>query len=143
MAYNVGFDDFSRDPRDAARKTWGGWLFVVSLVLGAIMSMAGYSPVTGEAGSQSVIAAAIILISAGVAALLSWRVMVGRGWIAGSVLLAWWVVEILAKLLSGTLGIIWIAIHLAGMVNLAIGVRACWRLRGRDSNEVDLVATFE
>jgi len=145
MAYNVGFDDFSRNPRDAARKTWGGWLFVVSLVLGAIASLAGYSPVNGQAEPQGNITAAIILISAVVAAFLSWRVMSGKGWIAGSVLLAWWAIEILVKLLSGSLGAIWIAIHLAGMVNLAIGVRACWRLRNMSDklSQDALVATFE
>ena len=143
MAYNVGFDDFSRNPRDAARKTWGGWLFAVTLVLGAIATLAGYSPVTGQQEAPNNISAVIILISAGVAAFLSWRVMTGKGWLAGSVLLLWWAGEILVKLLSGSLGIIWIAIHLAGFVNLAIGVRACWRLRGETSDKVDLVATFE
>lgn len=145
MAYNVGFDDFSRDPRDAAKRTWGSWLFVVSLVLGGLAVVAGYSPVTGASEPADSIAAAIIFVSAAVAAALAWRVMLGKGWIAGSVLLVWWVFEILTKLLGGSLGIMWIAIHLAGMVNLAIGVRACWRLRGR-SSELDqdaLVATFE
>jgi hypothetical protein len=143
MAYNVGFDDFSRNPRDAARKTWGGWVFVATLVLGGISVIAGYSPLTGQEAPSSIVTAISILVSACVAAFLSWRVMTGKGWLAGSVLLLWWAAEILIKLLGGSLGIIWIAIHLAGFVNLAIGVRACWRLRGMPAEEVDLVATFE
>ena len=143
MAYNVDFDDLSRDPRDAARKTWGSWLFVATIVLGAVAILAGYSPVTGEEQMPNWVAAIFGLISAVIAAVLAWRVMIGKGWIAGSVLLVWWAVEILAKFLGGSLGVIWIALYLAGMVNLAIGIRACWRLRGTSSDDVDLVATFE
>lgn len=143
MAYNVGFDDISRDPRDAARKSWGGWFFVLSQILGSIALFFGYSPITGQAETAGVVPGIVGLIAAGVAAVLAWRVRIGKGWLAGSALLVWWLGELLAKLIGGSLGILWIAIHLAAMASLVLGVRACWQLRGLSDEDVDLVATFE
>jgi len=121
-----------------ARKTWGGWLFTASLVLGGVMALFGYSPVEKGGTYADAIPGFTILATAVVAAALAWRVHLGRGWIAGSILLLWWAVEFVGKLAGGTLNVGWAVFHLAGMANLFLGVKACWMLRGESPGQTEL-----
>lgn len=136
MSYREGAGEANdsplTDPADIARKAFGGWLFVGSLALGAAFAGAtGQSPVTKglayQGGGATQLIGMIAVIP--VAVFLAWRVRQGKGWIAGSLLLVWWATEVLAKLVGGTLNIGWGLAHLAGMLNLFLGVKACWQIR--------------
>ncbi len=142
MAYGVAYDDIERDLPGTARKTWGSWLFVGSLVLGLVLTLAGYA-VVDDGGLGKPYLIALLAAQIAVASFLAWRVRTGQGWLAGGILLAWWIVEALFKILAGQMGFLIIALYLAGMVNLGLGIRACWRLRDRPMTEEEIVATFE
>jgi len=136
MGYRDGYEateteeesDYAKE-KEVARKTWGGWLMVAALLLGLVFVLVTGQSLTTKGETVNAYGAAGIVIEAAVAAFLAWRVHIGKGWIAGSLLLALWVLEIVAKITGGPLNAGWILVHIAAMANLFLGVRACWRLR--------------
>ena len=131
------YEDAYTENMEAARTSWGGWLFTASLVLGGIFALFGQSPVDKGETYADATTGIIILATAIIAAAFTWRVHIGKGWIAGGVLLIWWAVEVVGKLTGGTLNIGWAIFHIAGMANLFLGVKACWLLRGEIPPAID------
>jgi hypothetical protein len=137
VAYRDGFGfdpdgetDFD-EQREIARKTWGGWLMVASLLLGLVFAAATGKSTVIKGDTIDIFGVAGIGIEAALVAFLAWRVHTGKGWLAGSFLLGIWAVEVIGKLVGGTLNIGWGIFHIAIATNLFFGVRACWRLKGQ------------
>ena len=65
------------------------------------------------------------ILQGAVVAYMGHRVRIGRGWIAGSLLLALWTAEMAMKIPSGTLNAGWALFHLALMTYVLNGVRGC------------------
>lgn len=59
----------------------------------------------------------------------AYRVYVGKGWIVGGLVLAWFVLEITLKIMGGTANIGWIIFYVFVVGMLVYGIRACWWLR--------------
>lgn len=118
------------DLAKTARKTWGGWVFVAELALGAAFTATTGRSVSTQAETLAGSGALIgMLAGIPIAVFLVWRVRLGKGWLAGSVLLLWWGTEFLMKLVGGTLNVGWGLVQLTCAFNLVLGVKACWQLR--------------
>jgi hypothetical protein len=83
-----------------------------------------------------------IALEAAVVLLAAWRFRKGRGWLAGGIALALFVIEIGFKLMSGFLGIAWYVAYLAVFLALVNGVRGAWALRDMGEEPTDLSDTF-
>lgn len=65
----------------------------------------------------------------------AYRVYVGKGWIVGGLVLAWFALEITLKVIGGTANIGWIIFYAFVVGMLVNGIRACWWFRGAQKNE--------
>ena len=131
--------------KGATRKGMFGALgFAAMLGIGAIVVsvMGGLPGQPQTAGYERIFALAGIAVEAAVTLLAAWRFRIGKGWVAGSIALLLFVIEIGMKLANGFLGIAWYVAYLAIFLALVNGVRGAWALRDMAEQPADLSDTF-
>lgn len=116
-------------------------MIFLGLVLQAFSSDADYRMATPT--FQYVVLGAMAAEIA-VALAAAWRFSLGKGWLIGSVALAFYAIELVVKLTSGFLGVLGYIIVFAILAGLGNGVRAAWSLRSMAQlPPEELASTFE
>ncbi|MBV9881953.1 MAG: hypothetical protein JO276_03000 [Sphingomonadaceae bacterium] len=107
-----------------------------------------YLGVTGTLPRQNldplgrIIAMTFVGLEIAACLLAAWRFRMGKGWLAGGIVLLIFVIEIGFKLFSGFFGIAWYLLYFAIFMGLANGVRGAWALRDIGEEPADLSDTF-
>jgi hypothetical protein len=108
--------------------------FAAMVALGLVLLLTGNGAMIGvpqESGPAArYVGMAFVLAELAVALLAAYRFRLGKGLIPGSATLLIFLIEIVAKLLTGPfLGVLWYVIYLAVFLGLANGLRGAWALR--------------
>ena len=138
-------EDYS-DARAAARSGMFGALgFAGLLVLSTVLlfsDLAGI-PFSLLDGRAQFVILGIMAAELGVTLLAAYRFNMGKGLIPGSLTLALFILEIVLKLVQGTIpGIIWWFAYAAIIFGLINGLRGAWALRTLHNPE-EVVEAFE
>jgi hypothetical protein len=119
--------------------------FAAMIFLGLVLAAFSNDPEYQAAPPMfryAVFGAMAVEIAVAVAA--AWRFSLGKGWLIGSVALAFYAIELVVKLLSGFLGVLGYIIVFAILAGLGNGVRAAWSLRSMAQlPPEELASTFE
>lgn len=137
--------------RDAERATRHGMVaslvFAAMLTLGLVLIAAtGGLPWEAAALDPTGRIFALVAITAelGVALFAAYRFWHKKGLVAGALTLLLFVIEILLKLTSGFVGILWYVVYLAIFLGLVNGVRGAWALRDApEALPADVAQAFE
>ena len=89
-------------------------------------------PVDAQDAQEQIIGAAILVP---LLFFFAYRLYAGKGWFVGGLVLAWFVLEIVFKILGGTTNIGWIIFYVFVIGMLVNGIRACWWLRNNPEND--------
>jgi hypothetical protein len=117
--------------------------FAAMIGLGAILLGAGVEMPNQPADPDGLpfqfvgigIEAAVVLFAA-------WRFKIRKGWVAGSIALLLFLIEIGMKLSDGFAGIFWYVMYLAILVGLVNGIRGAWALKAMSGQPENLNDTF-
>ncbi len=132
----IGHWRFRIDSLDAAyrvaRESFGGWVFIVLNLLGVFIAAVGATASNPEAADAQFYLLVGLVVTTLLVAFCAYRVRIGKGWIAGPILVLMFLYEIYVKVNAGQLrnpG--WIVFHLAILASLVMGAIACWQVRRR------------
>lgn len=133
---------------DGAKGATRGGMFAALGFVAILGITAVYLGVTGSLPQQNldtvarIVTIIVLAIEIAAALLAAWRFRMGKGWLAGSIVLLIFVIEIGFKLFSGFLGIGWYLIYFAIFIGLANGIRGARALRDLGEEPADLSDTF-
>jgi len=119
-----------------ARKTWGSWLFGGSCCLGLLFAFLGIGERAGTSADAYGLAG--IALEAVLVFFLAYRMFRGRAWIGGAVLLALYALEMVFKVMQGTLNAGWAIFHAACIYSIFKGWLACVEIRSLKRSGVSL-----
>jgi hypothetical protein len=117
--------------------------FTAILLLTAI-----YLGATGSLPNQDfdttarIITATVLAIELAAALFAAWRFRMGKGWLAGSIALLIFTIEIGFKLFNGFQGIGWYLFYFAIFMGMANGIRGARALRDLGEEPAELTDTF-
>lgn len=130
-----------------------GFLLTASEAAGVAVQWFGINPTTWKTTPNSAAAdplsAAIFFGSTGLIiillAVMSWRVIIGKGYVSAVLLMLLLIYEGISKLLGGTLGAGWVVVYLGLAISLFGAMRAAWYLRNdkRKRKDADLIRAFD
>ena len=145
MALWKEIEDYS-DAQAAARSGMFGALgFAGLLVLSTVLLFADLAgiPFTRLDGGSQLVILGIMAAELGVTLLAAYRFNLGKGLIPGSITLGLFILEIVLKLVQGTIpGIIWWFAYAAIIFGLINGLRGAWALKSMHNPE-EVVEAFE
>lgn len=103
------------------------------------MYLAGTSPVDGSEATLTDIQDQLIGTAVLIPILLfmAWRIFKGKGWLASTLALLWFIAEIAMKILGGTTNIGWMIAYIAIVGMMVNGFRACWFQRNWSKDSAD------
>jgi hypothetical protein len=119
------------DAYQMARESFGGAVFAILTLFGAVSALISAMRMH-ELSFDDISNLIGMILAFATVVLCAYRVRIGKGWIAGLVLVLMDTAEIYLKVRSGALtnpG--WIAFHLAIFVSILMGEYACWQVRQR------------
>lgn len=119
-----------------ARKTWGSWVFGASCCLGILLALLRFQERAGA--SVDFYGLGGMALEAALVFFLAYHMFRGRAWIGGAVLLALYALEIVFKLMEGTLSPGWAIFHAACVYSIFKGWMACVEIRSIERNGVSL-----
>lgn len=133
------FPDVSEDAgvTDAKKSgLFGALAFAAMILLGAILLlMSERTPVMGQTVESPIAALIGMLVELAFVLFAAWRFHVGKGKYIGIALLTLYMIEIGAKVLSGTTNVGWMVAYAAILVALVNGVRGAWANRSKATIE--------
>ena len=120
------------DAYRVARESFGGIAFFLSGVMGLVLALIVFANLKQAANAEEIggivgMAAEVVIIAVG-----AYRIRLGKGWLIGALLVILDAVEIVGKLVDGSLrspG--WVVFHCAVLFSLVMGTRACLQVRTR------------
>ncbi len=130
-----------------------GFLLTASEAAGVAVQWFGINPTTWKAtpnpAAADPVAAAFFFGTTGLIIMaltvMSWRVIIGKGYVSAALLMLLLVYEGISKLLGGTLGAMWIVVYIGLAASLFGAIRAAWYLRKekRGRKDADLIRAFD
>jgi hypothetical protein len=120
------------DAYQMARESFGGILFLLLMLVGIMFEMLAVFSAPKAPSSDQISAIIGMLLTAAITAICIYRIRIGKGWIAGPVLVLLVAVELGISLTRGSLNAGGAMLQLGLLASIVMGAVACWQVRLRE-----------